>query len=98
MTESELIALKESVDTLIDENERLRKKIDILMAEKEPRPNTPYMPDTPDFGDWPTYPYQVGDWPPLHQYWPYPSVPVWYCPFPGYWYNQVWCNSNTKKD
>ena len=29
-------SLKESIDTLLDENERLRKKIEILEAEKEP--------------------------------------------------------------
>lgn len=32
-------SLKESIDTLLDENERLRKKIEILEAEKEAGPS-----------------------------------------------------------
>ena len=36
MNEKDLKSLKESIDTLIDENERLRKRIEILESQKEP--------------------------------------------------------------
>ena len=36
MTKEDVNSLKESIDTLIDENERLRKKIKALESEKEP--------------------------------------------------------------
>ena len=36
MNEKDLKSLKESIDTLIDENERLRKRIKVLEAQKEP--------------------------------------------------------------
>lgn len=35
MTKEDINSLKESIDTLIDENERLRKKIEILESERQ---------------------------------------------------------------
>ena len=82
MTKEEINSLKESIDTLIDENERLRKRIEILEYERQesnddldwpyrPKRGTtePYpWPHIPEVGDWPPGP-QVGDVPPGYPYW-----------------------------
>ena len=89
MTKEEINSLKESIDTLIDENERLRKRIEILEYERQesnddldwsyrPKRGTtePYpWPYAPEVGDWPPGP-QVGDVPPGYPYW---SI------YPPYW-------------
>lgn len=99
MNYSDIRILRDSIDILIDENERLKKKIKILEAERaEPYDKTDgidwsYHPSKtfkpyefpPQVGDWPPGP-QVGDIP-YYPYGPYWSiVPPYWC-YPYYPYN-----------
>lgn len=91
MNDSDIKILRDSIDILIDENERLKKKIKILEAEKiEPRDKSDeidwsYHPSRtskpyefpPQVGDWPPGP-QVGDWPPGPQVGDIPRYPDGY--------------------
>lgn len=95
MDDSNIKILRDSIDILIDENERLKKKIKILEAEKAgPR-------DRADEIDWSyhpsktvkpyEFPPQVGDWPPGPQVGDWPPQPVWpvgpyWSVVPPYWY------------
>lgn len=101
MNDSDIKILRDSIDILIDENERLKKKIKILQVEKiEPhddgldwsyhpsRTSKPYE-FPPQVGDWPPGP-QVGDWPLTPEVgdvprYPY-GYPCWFVFPPYYWY------------
>lgn len=100
MNDSDIKILRDSIDILIDENERLKKKIKILEAEKiKPRddeidwsyhPSRTFKPCEfpPQVGDWPPGP-QVGDWPLTPEVGDVPRYPNGYPywpVFPPCWY------------
>lgn len=102
MNDSDIKILRDSIDILIDENERLKKKIEILQAEKTKphdksdeidwsyHPSRTFKPCEfpPQVGDWPPGP-QVGDWPLTPEVGDVPRYPNGYPywpVFPPCWY------------